>query len=351
MGKFKNTGEAQLAIMHSLGRATTGTTVIALGAYLGAKGMMTGDYPSSKVEADAWVAEGKQPNSILIDGRWYQLGRVLGPVGLLLGLGSDINSLSQDNHGIDLVGAAATDAIKKVGDLPFLMGLSGTLAAINDPGTTGAKFIQNSAGSLVPNIITRLTASLDTAQKNPQGVWQKIESKIPGLSKNVPDKRDMFGNIIRNPGEELSFFDPFSSTKNNPSPILDEAQRVGANISTPDQTLFNNKLDNKQYSLYEKYIGYKVTVGMTEAIQSDGYQSLSPTDQKNAFEQTLRSIHQLSDATIFPVLMEDKYKLPADTDPDKLTQILDHYGSDKDFKKASITEQKKIINYWLNKNK
>lgn len=339
----------QKALATTLGRAITGTGVISLGAWLANKGMMTGNYPTTKLERDQWNAEGKQPNSILINGRWFQLGRALGPTGELLGLGADFNNLSQDNKGVALAYQSALAGVKKIGDMPFLMGVSQTLQGIQQPDQYGNKLAEGTIGSLVPNIVTRLAKTLDTTQRNPQNPLQKIESNLPILSKRVSPKRDLFGDTITNPGEDASLIDPFMSRPNKPSPILEEANRVGANLTAPIQTLFNTKLDNKEYGVFLKVQGTVVKAGLDAMINADEYKNLSPSDQKTAIESTVRDLRTQVDAAIFPVLMIKRYGLPQDADPNTVKDVFTLLGKSDKYKKMPQSQQKAMVQKIFNK--
>lgn len=341
----------QANLVETLSKSITGSSVMVLGAWLAAKGMMTGSYPTSKIERDQWAAEGKQANSILINGRWYQLGRVLGPTGELLGLGADINNLSQDNHGIALAYKTAIEGVKKTGEQPFLMGISSTLQGIQNPDVYGQKFVEGTAGSLVPNIITRLTKSIDSTQRDPQGIIQQVESRIPFLSKTLPAKRDLFGEPITNPGDDASFFDPFLSRPNKSNPILDEANRIGASITKPDKTLFNTKVNNKEYDTFMKVQGTVVKIGLNALIESEEYKNLSPTDQKTVFESTVRDLRKQVNATVFPILMIKRYNLPENADPDLIKNVFSLLGQNAKFKHLSSSKQEQVIQKIFNENK
>ena len=339
----------QARLVETFSKAVTGSSVMALGAWLASKGMMSGGYPTTKMEQDQWKAEGKVPNALLINGRWYQLGRFAGPTGELLGLGADFNNLSQDNSGIALAQQMAFEGIKKTGDQPFLQGLTGAVAATQQPETTGDKYINRTIGSLVPNLVSTLADSFDKNQKNPTGPWQYIEQNIPGLSKNVPNKIDMFGKPVPNSGNGgLAWLDPFQSSKATPSPIIAEAKAVGANLSAADQTVFNTKLDNKDFAIYQVIQGVYLKATLEAMIASDEYQNLAPSDKKAAFEKQVTDIRQQVDPVIFPILMIRKYNLSANTDPDALNNLMSTLGKSKEFNNLSDDKKGKVIKSLLN---
>jgi hypothetical protein len=58
-----------------LGRGLVGSALFSLGVYLAQQGLISGQ-PETPAESRQWELEGKPYNSILIDGKWRQIGSV-----------------------------------------------------------------------------------------------------------------------------------------------------------------------------------------------------------------------------------------------------------------------------------
>ncbi len=332
----------QKILAKDLSKAITGTGVIALGAWLGSKGLMTGNYPTNKQEADAWQAEGKQPNSILINGRWMQLGRMMGPTGELLGLGVDAQNAFHDNQGIAAAAQVGAAGLKKLVDQPFLLGLSGLFNAVQNP-SQGGTFVNNTVGSLIPNFITKAAKSIDATQRNAKGFLPSLESRIPGLSQKLPAKVDLFGNPISTPGGHANFIDPTQSIKSNPSPILDEAQKVGATFIAPNQNIYGVNLTNSEYTKYLQVQGKIIQPVLDTMIKSDAYKALTVEDQKAAFEKVVNQVRPAVDKAIFPVFMRARYNIPDSIDNASIDELFQKLESNKTYKGLSSSKKDQLI--------
>jgi hypothetical protein len=65
----------QRAASQQVGRGLVGTGILAAGAALAKKGLLTGE-PKDQKERDQWELEGKQANSVLIGGKWRSINSV-----------------------------------------------------------------------------------------------------------------------------------------------------------------------------------------------------------------------------------------------------------------------------------
>jgi len=219
-----------------LGRATTGASAILVGMWLYEKGLATGAAPSFNTrEREQWRTEGKQPNSILIGGKWRNVGR-LSPLGNVIALGANMAHALDANKEQTVAGRfaeLAAGTVRTVADQPFVTGIRQATEAVLSPEEAAAEFGTNLAASAVPAGVAAIARTVDPTIRRSQGVGQRIQSRIPGASKGQPAVRDVFGKeATREPGVIANIFDPTSpsSDRRVDDPLIREMSRVGAAI-------------------------------------------------------------------------------------------------------------------------
>lgn len=338
----------QAAFLKDISRSVTGTSAISLGYYLFKKGLMTGSSPSDAKERATWAAEGKMSNSMKINGEWVGYNSII-PLGTVLKIGADFGQSSQEKKGLGLVATVGGEAAKGVVDMPMVQGLSRGLKALQEPERSAETFIDESVSSWIPNIVTKGARYIDPNVKNPGGLVESIGSRIPYLSKLVPNKRDIFGNPITTQGGVGIFFNPLRVSKEIHDPVIDEAKRLEAPIGYPSKSELSVKLDNREFDTYQKVEGYMIHKRLSNLLTLDGYKSLSDADKTGAFNYTLRETKKEANERLIPDLMIQRYNLPANTNPEKLMDIIKFVHKQKDFKNFAKAKQEQIIKNMLNK--
>lgn len=184
----------------ALGRIATGSMIMAQIADWADKGIITGGGPESRNERIALMNTGWQPYSVKIGDKYFSYRR-FDPISTLVGMGADfietskaaeelIEDEEQNGIGIRLAFLTAQSLL----DTNFMMGLSNLAEAINDPQRYGQKFVEDMATSFVPGIVGgNIRNYADEYQRETGDLLDKMKNKIPGLSKDLPMKYDLFG--------------------------------------------------------------------------------------------------------------------------------------------------------------
>lgn len=284
------TVQAQREFSKGLGTAITGTAIMLPGIALFKKGVMTLGYPTDPNEQKLWAQEGKQPNSILIGGKWRSLGS-FGPSGSVLEIGGHIaNSLQQGNSLSQAITHGFVGGAQSIEEQSYLRGVSGAINALNDPGRYAGNFVKQTAGSIIPTGISTVAAATDKLQRQANSPLDTIKSRIPGLRESLQPKLDTFGNPLPNTNSGwYRIIDPFqSSTAQPPTPVVNELQRLqdagfGITPAKVNKTVVFNKVStpltpNQQRQLTTA-IGQATQAAWVKLVSRPGYQSL-PDDQK-----------------------------------------------------------------------
>ena len=173
--------ELQRQAAQEIGRGVMGTGLYGLGAYLVSKGLMTGQ-PKDEAERQQWELEGKQANSVFINGKWRSINSV-GPQALVLLAGAKYQQ--EMGEGGEGFGAFASGLAKDQLNQTFLAGVQQPLQAINDPSRYGKSYIGGQLSSLVPNIVKDTSKVFDTTARETDtgsmmgNIKTSVQSGIP----------------------------------------------------------------------------------------------------------------------------------------------------------------------------
>lgn len=278
--QLRNPSQKKLA--EDLGRAITGSGLVALGWMLAEEGLATGAAPKSASERAQWELEGKQANSVRIGDRYYNVSR-LAPIGGLIAVGAQMREAfrSAESFGGGVAGAALTP-VRVALDQSFAKGVSGALEAVNDPTRAGDIFIENTAGSLVPAGAAMIARGTDPHVRAPEGVGERIRSRIPIASRGVPPRLDAFGKPVpQRGGLARQAFDIFQSRRATDDPLIHELARVGVNVGFPSRTetidIGREKVQRRrtpdEYRAFMQQVGPETEQVLRRVVASEEYQN------------------------------------------------------------------------------
>lgn len=277
--------ELQRQAAQEIGRGVIGTGLIGIGAYLSAKGLMTGNPKDSK-EYDQWQLEGKQANSVLINGKWRSIGSI-GPELLVTLAGAQAQQDLTSGKG---AGVLAGNIGKTIVNQSSLQGVQTNLNAISNPTQYGKQTIQGFVGSTIPNIVNDTSKALDPKQREINGNFvQPIQSRLPIVRNSLLPKRDALSNeMAQSPTGINAYIDLFNSKTPVKNPVVNELSRlnlVGENTVpsklAPDQTVYGQKvkLTPQELDSLEQQSGGMVTKVINSIISDPGYKNLDDKEK------------------------------------------------------------------------
>lgn len=308
-GKFD-----QRTFSQELAKGTIGTFgLMGLGAKLVGAGLMTLDYPDDDNERKLWEIEGRQPFSVKIGGRWVSLNYVQ-PFATLMAAGGEMRRAADEGEtpsaaftrGMTMMGKAVTEQ-------SFLRGVSGAIGALEDPSRRAEQFMEQTAGSLIPNFIRKGASATDSTEREIEGPAQAVQSGIPGLRQNLTPRRDMFGAEVENKQQPtgIEYVDPFrSQVASDGTPLVQELRRLqdGDYGVTPprirDKESFGGEqvqLSQKQVDRLEQLIGPAVETAWQATIRSPEYQQMNDEER----QKELRNVSEDVRAAMKVRFMED----------------------------------------------
>jgi hypothetical protein len=271
-----------------------GTAIYSLGAYLMAKGLITGQ-PKDAEEARLWDSQNKPRNSIFINGKWRSLNSI-GPESVVLLAGAKLNEeLNKPNGSLANYGVSLG---KDYLDQSFVQGLQGPVNALTDPARYSKSYLGSLVSSPIPNIVKDLSRATDDYQRETNTVTDYAKSGIPILRKTLIPKRDVLGNImLQEPSGDAAGLDLFNSKTPISNPVINELERLynigsGATPSklTPSQTILKQKvkLTYEQLNNLEAGVGEMLRPKLEKLIADPNYQRLDDEAKSSAIDKLVK---------------------------------------------------------------
>ena len=182
----------------ALARISLGSMAMAVTASYAADGTITGGGPSDPALKSHLYNQGWQPYSIKVNGKYYGYGR-LEPIGMMMGLAADAVEIMgevDELEGSKIASTIVAAIAKNVTSKTWLRGLSEFVAAMDDPDRYGDKYIQQFIGTAVPTGVAQIERTISPEVSDVQGWMDKLKSRIPGFSDELPTRRNLWGEKI-----------------------------------------------------------------------------------------------------------------------------------------------------------
>ena len=250
----------------ALARLSTGTALMMVAADMAMSGIVSGNGPKDARERQALERTGWQRNSIKVGDRWYAYNR-LDPAGSLLGLAAQMVEILNNSEDEDIeedVNKAAIATIASISatvmSKTYLSGIAETFEMMSDAPRYGESWAQRIAGSTVPAIVGEAARTADPYSREVFNMLDAIKRRTPGLSDNLPLRRDIWGRPVTYQSGLGWAYDVFSPIYTKPAkaePIDDEMLRLGKAVSMPSKkaTFQGVNIDLNNYpGAYSRYV-------------------------------------------------------------------------------------------------
>ena len=233
---FKDT--AEFAAMR--GRMMIGTGLYTTAGLLAYNGVITGSGPTNTEERTALLATGWQPNSIRItndDGTTeYVSYNRTDPFGLFLGMSATFaEAVGQmdDQNILDVTMSMGVALSETLQSKAYFSGIVALVSALDHPDRALKNTLEQYAGSFVPNFVGSLNRTgpsplgRDDVMREADGLLDAVIAKLPGYSKDLPPRRNIFGEVITYAhGFGPDTFSPFMTRTAVDDPVNREIARL-----------------------------------------------------------------------------------------------------------------------------
>lgn len=223
----------------ALARMSLGSMAMATVATYASAGYITGGGPADTTLRQHKYNQGWQPYSIKFGDKYYSYGR-LEPLGMMMGLAADaveimgeLDELESDKLATTIVASIGKNVMSKT----WLRGLSEAVQALEDPDRHGSRWVKQFAGTAVPTGVAQIERTMYPEIADAQSAMEAIKARVPGYSKDLPTRRNLWGEKITfNGALGPDIVSPIFTSSEKDSPIDKELLRMRAPIRMPQRT-------------------------------------------------------------------------------------------------------------------
>jgi hypothetical protein len=297
----------QREIVDRLTRGTIGTGLLGLGALGYSKGMITGAKDENSAVERLKQEEGILPDAIKIGNKTIDL-KGLQPVTTPLIAGSRI-SKGDVSGGVSSAMSGITGALEQYTDMPMLQGIEtlSTLISSNSKPYEKKRAFANLVTTLpkqyVPSIAKKLAYAIDPFERDlGDGLVDNVIGKLPVVSKNYPEKFDLYGNAKLsydgNNSIPNTLFNPFVNKNIKNNPVSQEALRLNKSNIEGDmknkvipkevsKDLGDIELTQEQQNQYQKLMGDNVQARINVLLKNPAYMASDDKAKAIGFSKAL----------------------------------------------------------------
>lgn len=244
----------------ALAKIATGSTMMAIGADFALSGDITGAGPTNPQMRTLLRNTGWQPYSIKVNGEYFSYQR-LDPIGAFIGLSADIAEISGqvgEFDALDLATASVIAVAQNVTSKTYLSGVAEFFdvmsSASSDPEANNKRaqrWLQRMAGSVIPSGVAAVERTLSPELEATYGIIDKLKSRIPGFSDDLPPRRNIFGEpIVLSGGLGPDIMSPIYTSKEKNDPVADEIVAQQTLLRMPRNNINGVDLSPQQYDRY-----------------------------------------------------------------------------------------------------
>lgn len=262
----------------AIARATVGSAAAMMVVEAAKDGLITGGGPADASARRLLMADGWQPYSIKVGDRYYSYQR-LDPFSTTIGTAADyvdLQSHMTDKQSQAVAGTITASMVQNLANKTWLTGMVNLAQFIDDPGRSWGPFWSSiGASATVPALVSQSAQAIDPVQRDAQGIFERIRSRLPVVSEGVPARRDLFGReLVGSNGGGIGSFSPvlMKDRRNDPTinALIDAGVSIGAlgrNIGNPSGSGMI-KLTAKDYSDYAELSGQLVKPRLDALVSS-----------------------------------------------------------------------------------
>ena len=245
----------------ALARIATGSAMLSITGLMAIKGQITGQGPANYNERRIKEMTGWKPNSILVGDTYYSLERA-DPIAQILLMSANIYEVvgqaEDDNDGLDLLTAGAFTIAHSLSSKTFYNGLSELLSAYDsasrDPDNQQnavVKYVQRLGASTVPAIVAAEARRQDPTLRAANTLVEQFKRRLPGYSKDLPPRRNMFGEpIVLEGGLGPDFMSPFYQSGKKYNDVATQMSMNEMATTMPGRTIDGVELTTIQQDRY-----------------------------------------------------------------------------------------------------
>ena len=286
--------EAQREAAKLFGRGVTGTSLVALGAWLRGNGLLTTNIPTGQQgEKETRQLLGLPAAAVKVGNEMVSLQR-LTPLGNLIVLGGDLYDAFAKGQGPGEIAAQAGASVgQSLLNQPFVSGIQRVLTGTTTEPSLLLRQAQATATGFVPaaSLVAGVARATDPTIREPKTFSEAVQARIPGLSRQVPAALTQFGRPARRESGLLGALNalvlptPITTAPNDP--LLTELGSIGATIPRRRPSKEVPRPLVRELVTVE---GPVLRQALTALIASPEYQALSPEGRLASVESNVAGL-------------------------------------------------------------
>lgn len=315
-------GGARAAQAHA--RVALGSMIMMTVGSMSMDGIITGGGPKDPKINAAWRAGGNQPYSVKIGDKWFSYSR-LDPIGMMIGIASDITEISNsggDEDATELAVAGAVALAQNLASKTYMQGVFDFIGAVDprNPTKDIGTYLMDQASGLMPYsaLIRQINQGIDPVRRevkapgfteegevDPMATFlnrmiNSYKRNIPGLSGDLPPVRDIFGEEMTNVSGVGAPFDmllPIQARTDKNDPVVKAIVDNEVKVSKPSDIVRGVKLSAEQYDQLQQIAGPMVRQRLDILVKSPGFKNASdgPDGMKaSLIERMVKDAHDLA---------------------------------------------------------
>lgn len=319
-------------IIDALSKNAVGTAGIFLGYQLAKNGLIQGALSTDKNEKAFEKQQGKVAFSIKAGDHYYSFDWAQ-PASIPLIIGATINdAINEDDEEkrniADLVKQGTTASIDAWADLSPISSLQSILGGGEYSSDSIGENILNAIAEfpqrLIPAVFGATARTIDPTYRttysngDTSGSYANtVKSKIPFLSETLPASYDTWGRERQRQDSKgaafvANFLNPGTLGYNASTPIDSEIQRIGAYPNAASWSVKVNgnniKLNNEQYSNYQKAMGQYSYDFASKLLETSTYKNLNDEGKKEALSKLYSIAKSMAENELFNKPISDSSK-------------------------------------------
>lgn len=237
----------------ALGRLATGSIFATAGFMAAMNGGITGGGPTDTKQRKIKEQTGWQPYSIKV-GDSYISYRRLDPFASFLGITADLVDIMQQGDeeqrkdAMDVALGVVMSVSKNITSKTYLQGIRDVTGLLFEPEMYAKGFAEKTIASLiVPNVAAQFARAGQGEMTDIRNLTDAIKARVPGMSGEVPPRRNMLGEPIMDNGinAPVDLINPFAYSTVKDDKMMAEFDQIGHGFSAPRS--FKNGVELRDY--------------------------------------------------------------------------------------------------------
>ena len=244
------------------------------------RGLITGSMPTDAAERNTWQAQGKQPTSIKIGGKWVDYSRAE-PFATVLGMMTDTFQATKDVMDGKVRGGEEWEYAKKAAwssiksnllQKTFMQGFADLVTPLFANDTKGLEtLLDNYAKRLIPAISNTAARLGDPYEREAITTIEKLQQRIPYARNLLPER---YASLSADPENiqpmlrNLTQASTGIATAPEQTPFQKRVSELGITIAPTKRSMGGVDLKTEQFSEYKRLLNEESTKLLSRALPS-----------------------------------------------------------------------------------